>query len=74
MNYFTVIEGRHVILLRNGVYKQAKAYKRGNELYAGQSGGFVRLLGGRGTSDPNTLWIETDVDHKLGEMGRPVPR
>ena len=72
MNLFHVIDDAQVVLLSRGVYRQAKVYRRGDELFAGHAGGFVRLLGNHGTSSPNVSWLETDAPYTVGRLGQPV--
>ena len=74
MDLFHIIEEKTVILRSKGVFKQAKVYRRGRDLYAGSSGGFVKLLKQPGTSNPNVSWDETDVEHDTDNLGRPVIR
>lgn len=72
MDLFHCLEDKAVILRANGTYRQAKAYRRGNMLFAGYGSGFVRLLRAPGTSNPNVSWEETDVEHGADTLGRPV--
>ena len=43
MERFHVIEDAAAILVSKGVYRQAKVYRRGKELFAAYGAGFVRL-------------------------------
>lgn len=73
MNRFHVINDAAVIIRsKGGIYKQAKVYRRGDDLYAGYGGGFVRLMGGSGTSHPNVSWDEIDADCEVttSKLGR----
>jgi len=56
MERFHVIEDAAVILRAKGVYRQAKAYRRGIGFYAGYGSGFIRLYRDGGTSVPNVAW------------------
>lgn len=51
-----------IIRLRGGVYKQAKLYRRGDLIFVGASGGYLRVLpkfgDTWGTSHPNTTVID----------------
>jgi len=62
MELFHVIEDGAVILrVAGGTYKQAKIYRRGNQVFAGLGGtSFVRLIRGGGTSKPNVSWLEVE--------------
>ena len=57
---FHIIEDGAVILRSRGVFKQAKLYRRGRELYAGYGGGFVRLYKD-GTSVPALQMLDLDA-------------
>jgi hypothetical protein len=72
MERFHVIDDAAVILRSKGVYRQAKVYRRGKELFAGHGGGFVRLLANNGTSHPNVSWVDTDAQFQLGGRGQPM--
>lgn len=56
MERFHIIEDAAVILRSKGVFRQAKAYRRGIALYAGHGTGFIRLHKDGGTSLPNVSW------------------
>lgn len=60
---FSSIEDKQTVIrnTKNGVYKQAKLYERKGELYAGYSGGFIRLIREGRTSNPNILWDDIEV-------------
>lgn len=60
MERFHIIDDGAVILRSRGVYRQAKVYRRGDDVYAGFGAGFIRLTGRGGTSVPTVTW--TDVD------------
>jgi hypothetical protein len=62
MDRFHIIEEAAVILRTKGVWKQAKVYIRGQAIYAGAGGGFVRLYKGGGTSTPNVSWDDIDLN------------
>lgn len=73
MNRFHVITDAAVIIRsKNGVYRQAKVYRRGEDLYAGYGSGFVRLMSNSGTSMPNVSWDEIDADCEIttSKLGR----
>lgn len=69
---FHVIEDAAVVLRSKGVFRQTKAYRRGEFIYAGYGSGFVQLLARGATSHPDVSWLDTDVAHVPGELGRPV--
>lgn len=58
MKLFHVIDDAQVILRSRGVYKQAKLYRRGDEIFAGANGGFIRMMGSHGTSVPSVSWLD----------------
>lgn len=73
MMRFHVIDDAAVILRSRGVYRQTKVYRRGDALYAGYGGGFLRLCGNSGTSRPDVSWDEIDAGcetatDKLGRL------
>lgn len=63
-----------IIRLRGGVYKQTKLYRRGDMMFAGAAGGFVRILpkfgDTWGTSHPNVTVIDMS-DAAARRLGRP---
>jgi hypothetical protein len=61
-----------VLVSKRGVYRQAKLYRRGDEVFAGHGGGFIRLLHGGGTSAPDVRWdgAESDLTFVAGRLGR----
>lgn len=61
MNLFHVVDDGFAILRSRGVYRQAKLYRRGNNLYAGFGAGFVKLHVHGGTTAPNVSWIDVDA-------------
>lgn len=74
MAFFYVVEGGAVLLYKNGVYRQAKLFKRvgHQEFYADYAGGFVTLHQRPMTSCPKIGWrevvapkVETDKTGKL---------
>lgn len=72
MERFHVIDDAAVILRSKGVYRQAKVFRRGQELFAGYGSGFIRLLARNGTSLPNVTWLDTDANFRADQMGRPM--
>lgn len=74
-NLFHIIEGAQVIVHSRGVFKQVKAYRRGNDIYAAHSGGFIKLHGMNGTSHPTVSWRELDAGEcaniELSKNGTP---
>lgn len=60
---FSAIEDKQTVIrnAKTGVYKQAKLYERKGEIYAGVSGGFIRMLKDGRTSNPNMLWDDIEV-------------
>ena len=60
MELFHKIDDACVITLARGVYHQRPLFRRGDALYAGCGGGFVRLVRGGGTSVPHISWKAID--------------
>lgn len=62
MERFHVIDDGAVILRSKGVYRQAKVYRRGKDVFAGYGAGFIKLGGSSTTSNPNISWIGIEAD------------
>jgi hypothetical protein len=60
MERFHKVEEGAVITLCRGVYRQSPLYRRGNVLYAGHAGGYLRLSSRGGTSAPHVSWKALD--------------
>lgn len=59
-NLFHEIPDVQAVLQSKGVYRQAKLFRRGEAIYAAWGSGFVRLMGGSGTSVPTVSWSSDD--------------
>lgn len=70
MERFTIIDDEAVVLRSKGVYRQAKLYRRGKELFAGWGGGFIGLHASGTTSKPDISWLEVSVQHTNKLTGR----
>ena len=62
MDRFHVIDDSAVIVRVGNIYKQVRAYRRGQNVYANVRGGYVRLLRGSGTSVPGISWDGIDAE------------
>jgi hypothetical protein len=62
MERFHIVEDAAVILRTKGVFRQAKVYLRGRDVYASAGGGYVRLYKGGGTGAPNISWDDIDLN------------
>lgn len=62
MDRFHIIEDGACILFSKGVYRQAKVFRRGKDVFAGYGGGFVKLGGSSGTSSPNVGWRGVEAE------------
>lgn len=72
MELFHVIDDGVVHLRSKGLYRQAKVYRRGRDVFAGFGGGFVRLIGHKGTSKPDVSWDALEAKGvELGNNGTP---
>lgn len=72
---FHIIQDANVILrTKNGVYRQAKVYRRGNRFFAGYGGGFIRLGSGDATSCPSVSYESLDLPFQAGRgpVGEPL--
>lgn len=63
MERFHIIEDAAAILVSKGVYRQAKVYRRGKELFAAYGAGFIRLYQ-EGTALPNLRCEAIDVPNQ----------
>lgn len=59
-NLFHEIPYAQAVLQSKGVYRQAKLFRRGDAIYAAWGSGFIRLMGGSGTSVPTVSWSSDD--------------
>jgi hypothetical protein len=64
---FSSIDDKQTVIrnTKTGVYKQAKLYERKGEIYAGFSGGFIRLMKDGRSSNPNILWDDIEVKYEV---------
>lgn len=72
MNLFHEIAGAQVIITSRGVYQQVPAFRKGKQVYAKYGSGFVRLLGGSGTTAPQVSWQEISVHGCIENRGSGV--
>jgi hypothetical protein len=70
LDLFHVIDDGVAVLRSKGRYRQTKVYRRGEHVFAGLGGVFIRLTAGDGTSDPNTSWIGLEGPGIETAMGR----
>lgn len=61
MQRFHIIQDAEVITISKSVFKQAKVYHRGDALYVGAGGGYVRLYAGGNTGLPNLRWDDIEI-------------
>ena len=74
---FHEVPDAQVVLRSKGVYRQAKVFRRGADVYAAWGSGFIRLLSGSGTTVPTVVWDDLLFAHAgdFGKVnGRPVWR
>lgn len=62
MERFHIIEDSAVIVRVGNIYKQVRAYRRADKVYANLRGGYVRLLRGSGTSVPSITWDDIEAE------------
>lgn len=63
MDRFHILDEAAVIIRRKGLFRQTKVFVRGNGLYAGYAGGFVRLYANGATGIPDLSWDEMDLNN-----------
>lgn len=73
MERFHVIEDGAVILRTKGVYRQAKVYRRGVDIYAAWGAGFIKLMRGSATTHPNVSWDGIEADNVAWGGPRDTP-
>jgi len=56
-NLFHEIPDAQVVLRSKGIFKQAKLFRRGEDVYAAWGSGFIRLLKHSGTTVPAVSWL-----------------
>lgn len=62
MERFHIIEDGAAILQSKGNFRQVKVYLRGPTVYAAWGGGYIRLMRGGSTSNPNVSWVDVEAD------------
>lgn len=70
MDLFHEIPDGAVILRSKGVFKQAKVFRRGADVFAAHGTGFIRLLSSGGTTLPTTHWLDISADGVTTPRGR----
>lgn len=72
-NLFHEVTDAQVVLRSKGVYRQAKVFRRGADIYAAWGSGFIRLLSGSGTTVPTVVWdsIAHTGEHLIEVRGVP---
>ena len=55
---FHEIADAQVVLRSKGVFRQAKVFRRGEDVFAAWGSGFIRLLGHSGTTVPTVHWLD----------------
>lgn len=72
---FHEIPDAQVILRSKGVYRQAKLFRRGEDVFAAWGSGFIRLLSAGGTTVPTVHYLDFDaassVRFAAGKLGAP---
>jgi hypothetical protein len=74
MNRFHVIEDGAVILRSKGVFRQAKVFRRGVDVFAAWGVGFVKLGPRGGTTHPHVSWDSIEADGVLCDRVGGQPR
>ena len=75
-NLFHEIPDAQVILRGKGVYRQAKLFRRGEDVFAAWGSGFIRLLSAGGTTVPTVHYLDLEPreDIASGLSGRSAPK
>ena len=67
-NLFHEIPDAQVVLRSKGVYRQAKLFRRGGDIYAAWGSGYIRLLKHSGTTVPAVSWLSVFDGHGHNEL------
>ena len=70
MDLFHEIPDGVAVLRTKGVFRQAKLFRRGRDVFAAQGGGFIRLLSSGGTTVPTTTWLDVEGSDVTLKSGR----
>lgn len=70
MNRFEPIEGGVAILQRGGVWREAKLYHRGEDVFAATAGGFIKIASNAATSHPKISWHDCEGSGIVTPPGR----
>jgi hypothetical protein len=70
---FTIVEDAHVIVCRQGVFRQCDVYQRGERLYAQLSrSSFVGLRDNRATTHPKVYWDFIDIEYDVERVSSAI--
>ncbi len=61
MNLFQVIDGSAVVMRSRGIYRQAQAFYRGDEVFARHGNGFIKLGINGATSLSTVSWLHIEA-------------
>lgn len=67
---FTQLDTQVILRTKQGIFRQAKMYRRDNHIYAGVAGGYVMLYENHVTSCPYITWVEMEGGFPVGKFGR----
>lgn len=65
--FHEIADGAAILVSKAGVYRQAKLFRRGSEVYAGFGTGFLRLFANGGTSTPHVRHAGIDMAGLLAD-------
>jgi hypothetical protein len=71
MDLFHIIEDGYAILRSQGVFRQAKLYRRGTQVFAAFGTGYIQLMSYGGTSRPNVSWLGAEGEGVSQKGSRP---
>ena len=69
--FHEIPDGAVILRGKGGVYRQARVFRRGHDVFAAHGGGFVRLLRHSGTTVPSVTWIDLEADGVTVKSGLP---
>jgi hypothetical protein len=70
---FTIVDDAHVIVCREGVFRQCDVYQRGVRLYAQLSkSSFIGLRDNRSTTHPKVYWDFIDIEYDVERVSSAI--
>lgn len=68
-NLFHAIDDVQCITRCGGIFRQVAVFRRGEELFARHSNGFIRLMSRGDTSAPKVSWLDMEIHKNIALEG-----